>query len=150
LTIAQVYVTWGLWRIKRRCFLAVYAFWETIPTHVSIITQVAHGGLTLNIGDALVEDLLENLGVVQLLLNLGDDGVGELALLPLLHLALVPDPRIQNGLGLVGNGGLLLQLKRLSLELGGFLRKVSHRPNGYTARRFHQGAVPWKRRRGSW
>ena len=47
---------------------------------------------TLNVSDALVKDLLEGLGVVELLLNLGDDGLGKLLLLPLLDLALVADP----------------------------------------------------------
>jgi hypothetical protein len=82
---------------------------------------------TLNIGDALVEDLLEGLGVLKLLLDLGDDALGKLLLLPRLDLALVADPGVEDGLGLVGNGRLLLELKGLGLKLGGFLNKVSPR-----------------------
>ena len=48
--------------------------------------------LTLNIGNALLENLLQDLGVLQLLLDLGDDAGSELLLLPLLDLALVADP----------------------------------------------------------
>lgn len=80
---------------------------------------------TLNIGDALVENLLESLGILKFLLNLGDDALGELTLLPLLDLTLVTDPGVKNGLGLVGDGRLLLELESLSLELGGFLDSVS-------------------------
>jgi hypothetical protein len=75
----------------------------------------------LNVGHALVENLLKSLGVLKLLLDLGDDGLGKLLLLPLLDLALVADPRVENGLGLVSDGGLLLELERLGLELGGLL-----------------------------
>jgi hypothetical protein len=77
---------------------------------------------TLNVSDALVKDLLEGLGVLELLLDLGNDGLGKLLLLPLLDLALVADPRVEDGLGLGGDGGLLLKLKSLGLELGGLLR----------------------------
>ena len=76
---------------------------------------------TLNVSDALVKDLLEGLGVVELLLNLGDDGLGKLLLLPLLDLALVADPRVEDRLGLGGDGSLLLELESLGLELGGLL-----------------------------
>lgn len=76
---------------------------------------------TLNISNALVENLLEGLGVLELLLDLGDDGFSKLTLLPLLDLALVADPRVQNSPGLRGDGGLLLELESLSLELGGLL-----------------------------
>ena len=77
--------------------------------------------LTLNFSNALLQNLLEGLGVLELLGDLGDDGLGELPLLALLDLALVPDPRVQDGLGLGGDGSLLLELKGLGLELGGFL-----------------------------
>jgi hypothetical protein len=83
---------------------------------------IAH---TLNVSDALVKDRLERLGALELLLDLGDDGLGELALLPLLNLALVADPRVEDGLGLGGNGSPLLELKSLGLELGGLLLGVS-------------------------
>lgn len=76
---------------------------------------------TLNVSDALVKNLLESLGVLELLLNLGNDGLGKLALLPLLDLALVADPRVEDRLGLGGDGSLLLELESLGLELGGLL-----------------------------
>lgn len=71
------------------------------------IRSVKHAALgrstrerTLNIGHALVENLLQHLGVLQLLLHLGDDGLGQLLLLALLDLALVADPGVQDSLGL--------------------------------------------------
>ena len=76
---------------------------------------------TLNVSNALVKNLLENFGVVELLLNLGDDGLGKLALLPLLDLSLVTHPRVQNTLGLGGDVNALLKLESLGLKLGGFL-----------------------------
>jgi hypothetical protein len=79
--------------------------------------------LTLNVRNALLEDLLENLGVLELLLNLANDAVGKLTLLALLNLALVADPRVKYLLGLGCKSGALLELVGLSLELGGFLRE---------------------------
>ena len=79
------------------------------------------GDDALNVGNALIQDLLKDLGVLELLVDLGNDALGELTLLPLLDLALVADPGVQDGLGLVGNGRLLLELVSLGLELGGFL-----------------------------
>jgi hypothetical protein len=96
-------------------------------TSVSSLPQpgISNGKLTLNISHALLENLLQDLGVLQLLLDLGDDALGELPLLPLLDLALVPHPRIQDSLGLGSQRRLLLELIGLSLELGGFLGFVS-------------------------
>lgn len=79
---------------------------------------------TLDISHALRQDLLQDLGVLQLLLDLGNDGIRQLLLLALLDLALVTDPRVQDGLGLGSQGGLLLQLICLSLEPRGFLGHV--------------------------
>jgi hypothetical protein len=76
---------------------------------------------TLNLGHALLENLLQGLGALQLLLDLGNDGLSKLPLLALLDLALVTDPRVEDSLGLGGKGGLLLELISLSLELGGLL-----------------------------
>jgi hypothetical protein len=81
--------------------------------------------LTLNIGNALLEDLLENLGVLKLLLDLGNDGLGKLLLLALLNLVLVAHPGFENLLGLGSKGSALLELVSLSLELGGFLENES-------------------------
>lgn len=47
---------------------------------------------TLNILYALLEDLVQNLGVLEGLLDLGDDGVGQFLLLSSLDLALVANP----------------------------------------------------------
>lgn len=79
---------------------------------------------TLNISNGLVEDLLEDLGVLELLLDLGDNALSELALLALLDLALVADPGVEDSLGLGGESGALLELIGLSLKLGGFLEKL--------------------------
>lgn len=76
---------------------------------------------TLNVRNALLKNLLEDLGVLKLLLDLGNDGLGQLPLLTLLDLALVAHPRIEDGLGLGGDGSLLLELESLGLKLGGFL-----------------------------
>lgn len=78
--------------------------------------------LTLNISNALLQDLLQNLGVLKLLLDLGNDGLGKLTLLALLDLVLVANPRVENLLGLGSKGGALLELVGLGLELGGFLK----------------------------
>lgn len=77
--------------------------------------------LTLNISDALVQNLLQNLGVLKLLLNLGNDGLGEFLLLPLLDLALITNPRVEDALSLSSERSLLLKLVCLGLEGSGFL-----------------------------
>lgn len=80
---------------------------------------------TLDISYALLQNLLQNLGVLELLLDLGDDGGGQLLLLALLDLALVADPGVEDGLGLGSQGGLLLELESLSLKLGSLLYSES-------------------------
>lgn len=79
--------------------------------------------LTLHIGNALLENLLQNLGVLKLLLDLGNDGLGKLTLLALLNLVLVADPRVKDLLSLSGQSSALLELVGLSLKLGSLLRK---------------------------
>ena len=64
---------------------------------------------------------MENLGVLELLLDLADNGLGKLALLALSHLSLVADPRLKDLLGLSSKGSTLLKLISLSLKAGGFL-----------------------------
>lgn len=102
-----------------------WALEATISVGVVLVTvfngSIGVEGQTLNIGHALLKNLLENLGVLELLLDLGDDRLGQLPLLSLLDLALVSDPRVEDGLGLGSQGGLLLKLESLSLKLGGFL-----------------------------
>lgn len=119
-------------------------------------------GRTLDISHALRQDLLQDLGVLQLLLDLGDDGIGQLLLLALLDLALITDPGVQDGLGLGSQGGLLLQLIGLSLELGGFLwgrgqklygaarRGAVWTRGGLPGRDLGQYCIPWRPRTGSW
>lgn len=80
----------------------------------------------LDVSNALLQNLLQNLGVLELLLDLGDDGLSELRLLALLDLALVADPGVENSLGLGGQGSLLLELESLGLESGGFLGHLEH------------------------
>lgn len=78
--------------------------------------------LTLHISDALLKNLLEGLGVLELLSNLGNNVLGQFLLLALLDLAFVSHPRVQNSLGLGSQCSLLLELVSLSLKLGSFLR----------------------------
>lgn len=75
----------------------------------------------LDVGNGLVEDLLLELGVLNLLVDLGNDGLGELALLALADLTLVADPRVKDRAGLGGKVNLLLELKGLGLELNSLL-----------------------------
>lgn len=107
---------------------------------------------TLDVGDALLEDLLESLGALELLLHLGDDALRELLLLALLHLALVADPRVKDGLGLGGEGGLLLELEGLGLDLSSLLEGIVS--TNVSAWRFSSidgvENVPWRPRRGPW
>jgi hypothetical protein len=77
--------------------------------------------LTLDVGNALLKDLVKSLGVLELLLDLGNDALGKLLLLADLDLALVADPGVKDSLGFSGEGGLLLHLVSLSLELSGLL-----------------------------
>lgn len=70
---------------------------------------------TLDISNTLLEDLLEDLRVLELLLDLGDNRLSELPLLSLLDLALVSDPRVKNSLGLGSQSSLLLKLESLRL-----------------------------------
>lgn len=80
---------------------------------------------TLNVSDRLVEDLLQDLRVLELLVDLGDDALSQLALLALLHLAFVAHPAVQHVLGLGSQSGPLFQLESLGLDLGGFLVHVT-------------------------
>lgn len=106
----------------------MYVYWALEATiSASLVSSGGQGQRlpdairTLNVRDTLLEDLLEDLGVLELLLDLGDDALRELLLLPLLDLALVPHPRVQHRLGLRGQRRLLLELVSLGLELGSFL-----------------------------
>jgi hypothetical protein len=62
----------------------------------------------LDVGNALGQDLLQDLGVLELFGDLCDDAVGEFFLLSLLDLAFVADPRVKHSLRLGGQERLLL------------------------------------------
>ena len=94
-----------LWR-----YMSAYAYPESCD-----------GGLTLDISNRLLEDLLQSLGVLQLLVDLRNHGLGEFPLLALLDLPFIPNPRVQHSLSFGGESRLLFQLVRLSLKLRGFL-----------------------------
>jgi hypothetical protein len=79
------------------------------------------GNDLLNVSNTLLEDLLKDLGVLELLLDLGDNGLSKLLLLALLNLSLVSDPRLKNSLGLSSQSSLLLKLESLRLKLGSLL-----------------------------
>ena len=103
----------------------IYAFWVTMPKagQLALIhpKRKSRQKRTLNILHALLEDLVQNLRVLQLLLDLGNDAGRELLLLAHLDLALVADPRVEHVLGLVRQSSLLLHLVGLGLELSGLL-----------------------------
>lgn len=77
--------------------------------------------LTLDVCHTLLKDLVKSLGVLKLFLDLGNNGVGQFLLLASLDLSLVTHPRVQNSLSLSGDGGLLLELVSLGLELSSLL-----------------------------
>jgi hypothetical protein len=76
---------------------------------------------TLNISNALLQYLLKNLGVLKLLLNLGDNALGELFLLADLDLSLISNPRIENCFSFRSKRRRLLKLVRFGFELSSFL-----------------------------
>lgn len=109
---------------------------------------MGRGKPTLNIGNALLENLLQNLGVLKLLLDLANDGLGKLTLLALLDLGLVADPGVKNLLGLGSESGALLELVGLGLQLGSFLQdKSGHIPRTYVR---IKRILPWKQRTAAW
>ena len=95
-----------------------------MPVHqLAYLTQSTEAvSLTLYVGDTLSEDLVENLGILKLLVDLGNDAVGQFSLLSGSQLTFVPHPRVKNRLDFGSQSRLLLQLVRLCLELSSFLR----------------------------
>jgi hypothetical protein len=77
---------------------------------------------TLNVGNGLLQDLAQNPGVLQLLLDPGNQSIGQLLLLALLDLSLIPNPRVENRLGLMDELSALLQLVGFGLVLGSLLQ----------------------------
>lgn len=104
--------------------------------------------LTLNVSNALLKNLLEDLGVLELLLDLANDALGKLALLTLLDLAFVAHPRVKNLLGLGSETSALLELVSLGLELGGFLKILL--AYYYPSFCISDDNKPWKPRRAAW
>ena len=80
--------------------------------------------LTLDICNALLKNLLQCLGVLQLLCNFSNDGISELFLLSLLHLALVSYPRIKHRLSFRSQRSLLFKLICLGFKLGCLLVNI--------------------------
>jgi len=77
--------------------------------------------LTLNICNALGQDLLQCLWVLKLLLDLGNESLGQLLLFSLLYLSFVSDPAVENLFGFTSKVGSLLKFKSLCLEFGSLL-----------------------------
>jgi len=67
---------------------------ETIPIEIisSHHTDLSLRLLTLNVGNTLLQDLLKDLGVLELLGDLGDNALSELLLLTELDLSLISNP----------------------------------------------------------
>lgn len=80
--------------------------------------------LTLNLCDTRQEDVTLELLVAELLLHVGEHGLDQLALLGLTDLSLVTDVRVEDGLDVGNERGLLLQGESLVLELGSLLSRV--------------------------
>ena len=59
--------------------------------------------------------------VAQLRLHVGEDGCDQISLLSFSDLSLVSDPRVEDGLDVGGDGGLLSESISLVLESSGFL-----------------------------
>lgn len=82
------------------------------------------GEQSLDLLNRLGQQSLLELWVANLGLDLGDDGSGQLLLLHLSDLGLVSDPGVKDGLGLVGDFNLLLELECLGLKSSGLLRDL--------------------------
>lgn len=122
-----------LYTMSRRSYHSGSIYWllaDKIPAIdvISSASSVAKTtqSLTFHISNTLLQDLLQNLGVLELLLNLAYDRLSELGLLAPLNLPLVAHPRVKNLLGLSSKGSALLELVSLSLKLSGFLNVVSN------------------------
>lgn len=75
------------------CQPRLYFFAARMPVQsLDIASQLEKAGLTLNVCQALLQDLVEGLRVFELFPDLGNNRIGELLLLLLLELVLVADP----------------------------------------------------------
>lgn len=76
--------------------ITYWALEETISADVLALAGLWNGEawLTLDVRNALIEDLLQGLGILKLFLDFGNDTLCQFALLPLFDLTLVSYPRI--------------------------------------------------------
>ena len=81
-------------------------------------------GERLDLGEGLLEESLLGGGLGDLRRDVGGDGLVESLLLGLTLLLLVADPRVEDGLDLGLDGGLLLEEEVLVLDLVGLLGDV--------------------------
>jgi hypothetical protein len=114
---------WGVWSVPARKDIDDDDAMEKSGWSLELYILSLLGQELFDVVEGLFEDLLLELGVFDFLLDLRDDGGSEFLLFTLTHLALVSDPRVEDGLGLVGEVNLLLELEALGLELGGLLGK---------------------------
>jgi len=63
--------------------------WKQFLGESVVFNKRKENSLTLDVGNALIQDLLQHFGVLKLLLDLGDNAIGELSLLSLLHLTFI-------------------------------------------------------------
>lgn len=84
-------------------------------------TKEGRGGRTLKVGNGTSNEVLLGLAVSERLEDVRLNSLDEVGLLGLSHGLLVSDPRVEDGLGLGGQGGLLSEGEVLGLESGGLL-----------------------------
>lgn len=83
--------------------------------------------LTFNLGNTSQQDVPLQLLVANLLLDVGQDGLDQFALLGFAHLSFVTHVRVEHGFDVGCERGLLLERERLVFEFGGLLRVESER-----------------------
>lgn len=79
--------------------------------------------LTLNLCNTRKKDVTLELLVTELLLNVGEHSLDQLALLSLAYLSLVADVRVEDGLDISDKCCLLLEGECLVFKLGGLLNR---------------------------
>lgn len=93
---------------------------------VSQIDREAMKSRTFNVGNTLLQDLLQDLGVLKLLFDFGNDSICQLFLLSDLYLTFISYPGIKDRLGLGSKGRFLFKFKGLGFKLGRFLNAISN------------------------
>lgn len=96
---------------------------DCCPPHTALLYHLDGAGLGegLDLGDGLLEELLLESRLGELGSNGGSDGLDKGGLLNLTLLLLVADPRVEDGLELVLDSGLLGEDKVVVLDLVGLL-----------------------------